>query len=1291
MKVSNLVNITPIFSKQGGRKISKVMMKKIVGSFVVIFGLALFVTAQTTTNTRILKQASVGYKLAFEANYAKALSLAKRKGWDLTILSRDGRKGVLVGVDDFGFPKYYMTNNNTIAAATTRASQLWPGGATGLNLSGSSTYLKNKLGIWDGGSVLGSHVELTGRITQKDNPSSSSDHSTHVAGTMIASGVNSSAKGMAYGSLGIVAYDFTSDLAEIANESASLLLSNHSYSIISGWSYNSTQSRWEFNGRPDDTEDYKFGYYSDDSQALDSIAYNAPYYLIVKSAGNNRNENGPDVGQPYFRRNASGQMTSAGNRPAGISSNDGYDIISWDCGAKNILTVGAVNGIPSGYSRVDDVVMSAFSSWGPTDDGRIKPDLVADGVNLLSPIATSSTSYATYSGTSMSAPNATGSLFLLQEYYSKLKNSSTAFLRSATLKGLAIHTADEAGIAAGPDYKFGWGLLNVQKAAVAMNAAVSSNNAATSNHLLYENTLTQGQTFSTTVIASGKGALQATICWTDVKGTVDKVNLLNNRTKNLVNDLDIRITKGTRTYLPWTLDVNNPGASAVPGDNTIDNVERIDIDSTVPGQTYTLTVSHKGTLARGSQAYSLLVSGVGGTAFCTSASGGGGARIDSVIFKGIQFANTAGSKTYTDNTRFVADVEPAETIPVRVRVSTADATTNSRIVKIFIDYNNNGVFDAATELAATSGVLTSAAQTYTANITTPGTVTIGNICLMRVIVQETTVAGDVVACGTYGKGETQDYRVRVISPSNDLSISDIVAPAGNDCASGAQYVTVKIRNNGSVTQSSIPLTATISTTSGTVASLSFTYPGPIAPLTTETYTFQTPIITNGATAYTVVASVNKTTDQYAANNSLTSAITTAPKPASVSAAAGICGNTVNLKINSPDNSNYFWYTSATSNLPFANGPSATTTTITSDKTYYVAKEAKTTIGPVNKTTISASGGYNIFRGNYVKINNAVPLVIETARLYIGYPGKVKFTLANLLSETSTSFSYQPLAVTTVDAYATTSTPTPGAQTTNTAADTGAIFRLDLPVASVGDHIIITECLDRNGNVDSVNGATIFRNNGITGANTYPIAIPNILSITGNSAGTTQSQFYYFFYDMKINTGACTSDRIPVVAASIAAPVISQQGDSLVSSIASGNQWYYNDTAINLANKASYKPTKAGKYKTVVTDGFGCQQASNEITVVITATVDATAREIKLNVSPNPNNGVFNLSFEVTSRADLSIELLSASGQRVYNSTTPGFVGKYAKQLRIDKVSSEFYILKIIHNKKTYLQKILIQR
>jgi len=112
---------------------------------------------------------------------------------------------------------------------------------------------------------------------------------------------------------------------------------------------------------------------------------------------------------------------------------------------------------------------------------------------------------------------------------------------------------------------------------------------------------------------------------------------------------------------------------------------------------------------------------------------------------------------------------------------------------------------------------------------------------------------------------------------------------------------------------------------------------------------------------------------------------------------------------------------------------------------------------------------------------------------------------------------------------------------------------------------------------------------------------------------------------------------------------------------------------------------------VVTDAFGCQQTSNAINYAVTAIADVLAREIKLNVSPNPNNGVFNLSFEVSTKADLSIAILSASGQRVYNSSYPNFAGKFSKQIHVDAISSEFYILTIKHNKKTYVQKLLIQR
>ncbi len=183
--------------------------------------------------------------------------------------------------------------------------------------------------------------------------------------------------------------------------------------------------------------------------------------------------------------------------------------------------------------------------------------------------------------------------------------------------------------------------------------------------------------------------------------------------------------------------------------------------------------------------------------------------------------------------------------------------------------------------------------------------------------------------------------------------------------------------------------------------------------------------------------------------------------------------------------------------------------------------------------------------------------------------------------------------------------------------------------------------------------------------------------------------------MKVYTLSCLGDRLAVVATTAPVPVITQQGDSMVSNVATGNQWYLNNVAITNANQNHYRPasggTGSGSYKVITTDGFGCQQTSNTITFTVTALPVVDPREINLIVSPNPNNGVFNLSFAVTTKADLTIEIVSSSGQKVFNSTYPNFTGSFSKQIEVDQVSSEFYILKIQHNKKTYVQKLLIER
>jgi hypothetical protein len=164
-----------------------------------------------------------------QENYAIAMNLAKEKQWPTEIRGKEGRMAKLVGVDAYGFPMYFETFSNVNAAATIGTNNLWTGGSTGLNLTGNMAILKDKLALWDGGGVNSTHVELTGRITAKDAQGSADGHATHVAGTMMASGVSSFARGMAYGIQGILSYTFSGHLNEMATEAPNLLVSNHSY------------------------------------------------------------------------------------------------------------------------------------------------------------------------------------------------------------------------------------------------------------------------------------------------------------------------------------------------------------------------------------------------------------------------------------------------------------------------------------------------------------------------------------------------------------------------------------------------------------------------------------------------------------------------------------------------------------------------------------------------------------------------------------------------------------------------------------------------------------------------------------------------------------------------------------------------------------------------------------------------------------------------------------------------------------------------------------------------------
>lgn len=483
-------------------------------------------------------------------------SLFAKSEWGKIKKLGDGSDIALHDIGEDGTLLYYTTLNDPTNQVS-RAQSLYSDGILELGLNGRNM----EVGVWDSGVALNTHQEFNGRSATGDSSNEISPHATLVTGNIISSGVKAKARGVAYGAKAIT-HNWTRDKIEVAEAAASgLLLSNHSYGIKS-----------------DRVPDWYFGAYIKVSQDWDKIMYNAPYYLMVNAAGNAQKSY--DNASPIYGKSA-----------------DGFDLMLGFTTAKNAITVAGANTKLGKDGELLEANIAGYSSLGPIDDGRIKPDLAGDGSAIFSTTSQSNTSYGTSTGTSMAAPGVTGSLLLLQQYHNQLFGN---YMKAATLKGLALHTADDVG-SKGPDYKMGWGVLNAQAAAEALQ-----NEGFTT--WIEETELQQNETFTFEVEALGEGPLIASISWTDVAGEYINRGELNNQTKALINDLDIRVVQKEQTYFPWKLDPSQANSPARIGDNSVDPFERIDVQN-AKGK-YTIIVTHKGTLKNGPQDFSLAVSGI---------------------------------------------------------------------------------------------------------------------------------------------------------------------------------------------------------------------------------------------------------------------------------------------------------------------------------------------------------------------------------------------------------------------------------------------------------------------------------------------------------------------------------------------------------------------------------------------------------------------------------------------------------------------------------------------------------
>ncbi len=376
------------------------------------------------------------------------------------------------------------------------------------------------VGVGDGGQ-LGEHIDFGNRVMNEANGTYSSfgDHGDHVSGIIGGAGnLNPRHRGMAPECTVLTekTSQITYNIENYFNEYG-MVLTNNSY----GTSFNCNTN----------------GSYNYSAQTLDWQLREYPEVLHVFAAGNS----GGGTCEPF---------------PTGYHS-----VLRYYQSAKNVLTVGMAE---------ENRVIANSSSRGPVKDGRLKPEIIGVGRNVVS--TSREFNYSTKGGTSMAAPGVTGTLALLVEKYRLENNGENP--DGALLKAIACNTADDLGNP-GPDFIYGFGLINALRAAEAIE-----------QNQFHGDEVQDGEIKINVVnVAQGAKQLKIMLYWHDKEAAIYP-------DKALINDLDISVmTPNGETIRPWILDHTAAGVAnvAVRGIDTLNNIEQITIDNPIAGN-YTILV-----------------------------------------------------------------------------------------------------------------------------------------------------------------------------------------------------------------------------------------------------------------------------------------------------------------------------------------------------------------------------------------------------------------------------------------------------------------------------------------------------------------------------------------------------------------------------------------------------------------------------------------------------------------------------------------------------------------------------
>jgi hypothetical protein len=373
------------------------------------------------------------------------------------------------------------------------------------------------IGIGDSGNLL-EHIDVSTRLLSYDQETTYW-HGVHVTGTAVGGGImNEKYRGYA-------------PKASVVKRASSEIWKQAS-ALVRDFGMVVTNNSYGGSVCPD------FGSYSFDSYILDRQASELPNLQHVFAAGN------------------SGLEAPCEGFTAGFGN-----VIGGSISAKNVISTGrtGANGL-----------ISVSSSKGPTQDGRIKPEIIAPGTSIVSTLP--GNTYQGASGTSMAAPAVVGGLALLYQRYRQLNGGNNP--KNMLMKALLCNGATDKGLA-GPDFTYGFGVMNLLRS-VSMLEKGQYFNGRIAN---------QAKDGYEIPVPSNTALVKITLYWNDVAPA-----MLTGK-KSLVNDLDLKVVRlGNTEILPLFPRAAKPLEAATAGVDTVNNIEQIVLDSPAAG-TYIVNVS----------------------------------------------------------------------------------------------------------------------------------------------------------------------------------------------------------------------------------------------------------------------------------------------------------------------------------------------------------------------------------------------------------------------------------------------------------------------------------------------------------------------------------------------------------------------------------------------------------------------------------------------------------------------------------------------------------------------------